>query len=75
MHWAKTMKVCKSSTLSVILIMSTILAEKSEQEEVEVKPKDWYTEWVKSQDKPYVRTRVRKLGKSRFILPETVCKC
>ena len=75
MHWAKTMKVCKSSILSVILIMSTILAEKNEQEKVEVKPKDWYTEWVKTQDKPYMRTRVRELGKSLFILPETVCKC
>ena len=68
------MKVCKRSIFSVILIMSTILAEKNEQERVEVKPKDWYSEWVKSQDKPYVRTRVIE-GKSLFILPETVCKC
>ena len=67
------MKVCKRSIFSVILIMSTILAEKNGQERVEVKPRDWYTEWVKSQDKPYVRTRVIE-GKLLFILPETVCK-
>ena len=67
------MKVCKRSIFSAILIMYTILAEKNGQEKVEVKPRDWYTEWVKSQEKPYVRTRVIE-GKLLFILPEIVCK-
>ena len=34
---------------------------------------DWYTEWVKSQEKPYVRTRVIE-GKLIFILPELYAK-
>ena len=67
------MKVCKRSIFSAILIMSTIFAEKNGQEKVEVKPRDWYTEWVKSQEKPYVRTRVIEC-KLIFILPGTVCK-
>ena len=67
------MKVCKRNIFCVILIMSTIFAEKNGQEKVEENPMDWYTEWVKSQEKPYVRTRVME-GKLLFILPEIVCK-
>ena len=67
------MKVCKRNIFSVILIMSTIFAEKNGQEKVEENPMDWYTEWVKSQEKPYVRTRVIE-GKLIFILPELYAK-
>ena len=67
------MKVCKRNIFSVILIMSTIFAEKNGQEKVEGNPMDWYTEWVKSQEKPYVRTRVIE-GKLIFILPELYAK-
>ena len=67
------MKVSKRNIFSVILIMSTIFAEKNGQEKVEENPMDWYTEWVKSQEKPYVRTRVIE-GKLIFILPELYAK-
>ena len=67
------MKVCKRNIFCVILIMSTIFAEKNGQEKVEENPMDWYTEWVKSQEKPYVRTRVIE-GKLIFILPELYAK-
>ena len=67
------MKVCKRNIFSVILIMSTIFAEKNGQEKVEENPMDWYTEWVKSQEKPYVRTRVME-GKLIFYITRIVCK-
>ena len=67
------MKVSKRNIFSVILIMSTIFEEKNGQEKVEENPMDWYTEWVKSQEKPYVRTRVIE-GKLIFILPELYAK-
>ena len=53
--------------------MSTIFAEKNGQEKVEENPMDWYTEWIKSQEKPYVRARVIE-GKLIFILPELYAK-
>ena len=46
--------------------LATIMAEKNEQEEVGAKPKGWYSDWVQSQETPYVMQRVRELGKSLF---------
>ena len=67
------MKVSKRNVFCVILVMSTIFGEKSGQEKAEENPMDWYTKWVESQEKPYVRTRVIE-GKLIFILPELYAK-
>ena len=53
--------------------MSTIFGEKSGQEKAEENPMDWYTKWVESQEKPYVRTRVIE-GKLNFYITRIVCK-
>ena len=67
------MKVSKRNVFCVILVMSTIFAEKNGQEKAEENPMDWYTEWIRSQEKPYVRTRVIE-GKLIFYITRIVCK-
>ena len=59
------MKVFKRSILAAIWFLATIMAEKNkEQQETDVKPKGWYSDWIRSQENPYVMQRVRELGKS-----------
>ena len=67
------MKVSKRNVFCVILVMSTIFGEKSGQEKAEENPMDWYTKWVESQEKPYVRTGVIE-GKLIFYITRIVCK-
>ena len=34
-----------------------------EQPPIGAKAKDWYSEWVRSQENPYIKMRVLELGK------------
>ena len=58
------MKVSKRSVLAIICLMVTTMAEKNEEQQpTGAKAKDWYSEWVRSQENPYIMQRVRELGK------------
>ena len=58
------MKVSERSVLAIICLMVTTMAEKNEEQQpTGAKAKDWYSEWVRSQENPYIMQRVRELGK------------
>ena len=47
----------------ICLLASTMVEEDEEKQATDVKAKDWYTEWVRSQENPYIMQRIRELGK------------
>ena len=55
------MKV-KSNILAIVCLLVSTMAEKKEEQK-EVVALDWYADWVKSQENPYIMKRVRELGK------------
>ena len=58
------MKVSRRSILAVVCLVASTMAEKNEEQQAtETKAKDWYSDWVRSQEDPYVMQRVRELGK------------
>ena len=58
------MKVSERSVLAIICLMITTMAGKTEEQPpTGAKAKDWYSEWVRSQENPYIQMRVRELGK------------
>ena len=58
------MKVSKRSVLAIICLLVTTMAEKNEEQQATgAKAKDWYSDWVRSQENPYIMQRVRELGK------------
>ena len=58
------MKVSRRSILAVVCLVAYTMAEKNEEQlATEAKAKDWYSDWVRSQEDPYVMQRVRELGK------------
>ena len=58
----KAVKVSRRNILVIVCLVVSIMAEKNEQQ-TETKAKDWYSDWVKSQENPYIMKRVRELGK------------
>ena len=56
------MKVSRRSILAIVCLVASTMAEKNE-EQTETKAKDWYSDWVRSQENPYIMKRVRELGK------------
>jgi hypothetical protein len=58
------MKVSRRSILAIICLLVSTMAEKNEQQQATgTKAKDWYSDWVRSQENPYIMQRVRELGK------------
>ena len=58
------MKVSERSVLAIICLMITTMAGKTEEQPpTGAKAKDWYFEWVRSQENPYIQMRVLELGK------------
>ena len=57
------MKVSERSVLIICLTITTMVGKTEEQPPTGVKAKDWYSEWVKSQENPYIQMRVLELGK------------
>ena len=58
------MKVSERSVLAIICLMITTMAGKTEEQPpTGAKAKDWYSEWVRSQENPYIKMRVLELGK------------
>ena len=58
------MKVSERSVLAIIcLTITTMVGKTEEQPPTGAKAKDWYSEWVKSQENPYIQMRVLELGK------------
>jgi hypothetical protein len=58
----KAVKVIRRNILAIVCLVVSIMAEKNEQQ-TETKAKGWYSDWVKSQENPYIMKRVRELGK------------
>ena len=58
------MKVSRRSILAVVCLLASTMAEKNEEQQAtDTKAKDWYSDWVRSQENPYIMQRVRELGK------------
>ena len=55
------MKVIKRNILTIVCLAVTIMAVQSEEQPE--KAKDWYKDWIRSQENPYMMERVRELGK------------
>ena len=48
----------------MICLLASTMAEKNEEKQAtDAKAKDWYSDWVRSQENPYIMQRVRELGK------------
>ena len=56
------MKVKSNIVAIVCLLVSTMAERKEVQKEAEAQ--DWYADWVKSQENPYIMQRVKELGKN-----------
>ena len=56
------MKVSRRNILAIVCLLASTMAEKKEEQK-EAEAKDWYADWVKSQENPYIMKRVRELGK------------
>ena len=59
------MKLNERNTVAVILMITVMVGKTEEQSPLGVakSPQDWYVQWLKSQDNPYVKKRVLALGK------------
>ena len=58
------MKLSRRSILAIICLLASTMAEKNEEQQAtDAKAKDWYSDWVRSQENPYIMQRVRELGK------------
>ena len=59
------MKLNERNTVAVILMITAMVGKTEEQSPLGVakSPQDWYAQWLKSQDNPYVKKRVLALGK------------
>ena len=58
------MKVSERSVLAIIcLTITTMVGKTEEQPPTGAKAKDWYLEWFRSQENPYIQMSVRELGK------------
>ena len=59
------MKLNERNTVAVILMITVMVRQTEEQSPLGVakSPQDWYAQWLKSQDNPYVKKRVLALGK------------
>ena len=59
------MKMNERNTVAVILMITVMVGKTEEQSQLGVakSPQDWYVQWLKSQDNPYVKKRVLALGK------------
>ena len=50
--------------MAVVCLLASTMAEKNEEQQATgTKAKDWYSDWVRSQENPYIMQRVRELGK------------
>ena len=59
------MKLNDRNAVAVILMITVMVKQTEEQSPLGVakSPQDWYAQWLKSQDNPYVKKRVLALGK------------
>jgi hypothetical protein len=57
------MKVSNRSLLAIICLITTMAGNTAEQPPIGAQAKDWYTDWVRSQENPYIKMRVLELGK------------
>ena len=58
------MQLIRNNILAVAFLLALSMAEENEEKQTQdVKAKDWYTEWVRSQENPYIMQRIKELGK------------
>ena len=58
------MKFNKKNIVTIVFLLALSMAEENEEKQgQDVKAKDWYTEWVRSQENPYIMQRIKELGK------------
>ena len=58
------MQLSRKNILVVVCLLASIMAEEEEEKQTnDVKAKGWYTEWVRSQENPYIMQRIKELGK------------
>jgi hypothetical protein len=57
------MKISNRSLLAIICLITNMAGNTVEQPPIGAQAKDWYTDWVRSQENPYIKMRVLELGK------------
>ena len=54
------MQLSRKNIFAVICLLASTMAEEDEEKQAtDVKAKDWYTEWVRSQENPCIMQRIR----------------
>ena len=58
------MQLIRKNIVTIVFLLALSMAEENvEKQGKDVKAKSWYTEWVRSQENPYIMQRIKELGK------------
>ena len=54
------MQLIRKNIVTIVFLLALSMAEENEEKQgKDVKAKSWYTEWVRSQENPYIMQRIK----------------